>query len=146
VRLVIRISYQNVLPSGKSDGIIVTLDTLRAALGYFHESMRGIIARYQAVFVPGVMLLLVGVVGLSAATRMPCLRACSGPWHTYKASHMSVSEQHESSVTHVAESAEVVVAETKASPSRYVPHAETLPITLPITFQKHRLRSPPVLE
>jgi hypothetical protein len=107
--------------------------------------MRGIIARYGAVFVPCVMFLLVGVVGLSTATRMPCLQAISGPWHTYKASHMSESEQQECSVSNAAESAEVVVAKTKASPPRYVPREETLPITLPITFSRHHFRSPPVL-
>jgi hypothetical protein len=108
--------------------------------------MRGIIARYRAVFVASIMFLLVGVVALSTACRRPCLQVSSGPWHTYKASHMSESQQQESSVTHAAESAEVVVAETKAPPPRYVPHEETLPVTLPITFQKHHFRSPPVLE
>jgi len=146
VGLIIRISCQNVLPCGKSDGIIVTLDTSRAALGHIHESMRGIIARYRVVFVASIMFLLLGVVALSTASRRPCLQVSSGPWHTYKASHMSESEQHESSVANSAESAEFVVAEIKASPPRYVPHEETLPVTLPITFQKHRLRSPPVLE
>jgi len=59
---------------------------------------------------------------------------------------MSESEQHESSVANAAESAEVVVAKTKASPPRYVPHEEALPVPLPITLQKHHFRSPPVLE
>jgi hypothetical protein len=122
------------------------LDILRAALGLFHESMRGIIARYRAVLVASIMFLLVGVVALSTATRRPCLQAYSGPWHTYKAAHMTESEQQESSVTNAAESAEVVVAEPKASPPRYVPHQETLPLPLPITFQVHHFRSPPVLD
>jgi hypothetical protein len=122
------------------------LDIPRAPLGLFHESMKRIIARYRAVLVASIMFLLVGVVALSTASRRPCLQASSGPWHTYKASHMTESEQQESSVTHAAESAEVVVAETKASPPRYVPHEETLPLPLPITFQKHHFRSPPVLD
>jgi len=108
--------------------------------------MKRIIAGYRAVFVASILFLLVGVVALSTATRRPCLQACSGPWHTYKASHMTESEQQEISVTNAAESAEVVVAETNASPSRYVPHEETLPETLPITSQKHHFRSPPVLD
>jgi hypothetical protein len=107
--------------------------------------MKRIIASYGRVFVAGIMFLLVGVVALSAATRRPCLQVCSGPWHTYKASHMTEPQQQESSVTHAVESAEAVVAETKAPPARYVPHKETLPVTLPITFQKHHFRSPPVL-
>jgi hypothetical protein len=108
--------------------------------------MKRIIASHGRVFAASIMFLLVGVVALSTATRRPCLQACSAPWHTYKASHMTESEQHESSVTIAAESAEVVGAETKDSPPRYVPREETLPVTLPITFQKHHFRSPPVLE
>jgi hypothetical protein len=108
--------------------------------------MKRIIACYRAVFVASIMFLLVGVVALSTATRRPCLQATSGPWHTYKAGHMTESQQQEISVTNAAETAEVVVAEIKASPPGYVPHKETLPVTLPITFQKHHFRSPPVLE
>jgi hypothetical protein len=146
VGLILKVSRRNVLPCGKSDGIIVTLDTLRAASGHIREGMRGIIARYGAVFVPSVMFLLVGLVGLSTATRMPCIQAASGPWHTYKAGHMTESEQQESSVINAVESAEVVVAKTKASPPRYIPHQEALPLPLPITFQIHHFRSPPVLD
>jgi len=146
VGLIFRVSRRSILPWGSSDGIIVMLDILRAALGLFHESMRGIIARYRAVLVASIMFLLVGVVALSTATRRPCLQAYSGPWHTYKAAHMTESEQQESSVTNAAESAEVVVAEPKASPPRYVPRQETLPLPLPITFQIHHFRSPPVLD
>ena len=108
--------------------------------------MKRIIASYGRVFVASIMFLLVGLVALSTASRRPCLQACSGPWHTYKASHMTESEQQESSVTNAAESAEAVVAENKPSPPRHVPHKEALPVTLPITFPKHQLRSPPVLE
>jgi hypothetical protein len=108
--------------------------------------MKRIIARYRAVFVASIMFLLVGLVALSTATRRPCLQACSGSWHTYKAGHMTEPQQQESSVTNAPESAETVVAETKASPPRYVPHEETLPLPLPITFQKHHFRSPPVLD
>jgi len=107
--------------------------------------MKRIIASYARVFVATTMFLLVGMVALSIATRRPCLQASSGPWHTYKASHMTEPQQQESSVTPAAESAEVVMAENKASLPRYVPREETLPVTLPITFQKNHFRSPPVL-
>jgi hypothetical protein len=121
------------------------LDIPRAGLGLSHEGMKRIIASYARVFVATTMFLLVGMVALSIATRRPCLQACSGPWHTYKASHMTEPQQQESSVTPAAESAEVVMAENKASLPRYVPREETLPVTLPITFQKNHFRSPPVL-
>jgi hypothetical protein len=121
-------------------------DILRGLLALFYESMKRIIARYSPVFVAGIVFLLVGVVALSTATRQPCLPACSGPWHTYKAGHMTESDQHEISVTNSAESPEVVVAETKAPLPRYVPNDEALPISLPLTVQKHHFRSPPFLQ
>jgi hypothetical protein len=121
-------------------------DILRALLELFYESMKQIIARYSPVFVASIMFLLVGVVALSAATRQPRLRACSGPWHTYKAGHMTEPEQHDICVTNSAESAEIVVAETEASRPRYVPDEEMLPIALPLTVQKHLFRSPPFLQ
>jgi len=108
--------------------------------------MKRITALSRSVFSAGIMLLLVGVVALSTASRRPYLRVCSVPWHTCKASHMTESEQHESSVTNEAESVEVVVAETEASPPSYVPCEETLPIALTLTVQKHHFRSPPFLQ
>jgi hypothetical protein len=119
------------------------MDIPRALSGLFYESMKRIMAYYRWLFVASAMVLLVGVVALSTATRRPCLQACSGPWHTYKAGHMTESGHQEISVTQAAESAEVAVAETKDSPSRYVPQEETLPIPLPLTLQKHHFRSPP---
>ena len=121
-------------------------DNLRALLELFYESMKRIIARYSPIFLASVMLLLVGVVALSAATRQPRLQACSGPWHTYKAGHMTEPEQHEISVANAAEPAQIVVAEARASRPRYVPDEETLPIALPLTVQKHHFRSPPFLQ
>jgi hypothetical protein len=122
------------------------LDIQGAILSDFHESMKRIITRYSPALVASIVFLLVGVVVLSTASRQPCLRACSGPWHTYKAGHMTEAEQHEIPVTNSAEAAEVVVAETKASPPRYVPDEEKLPVTLPLTVQKHHFRSPPFLQ
>jgi hypothetical protein len=122
------------------------LATQEAILSRFHESMKRIFARYSPVFVASVVFLLVGVVALSTASRQPCFQACSGPWHTYKAGHMTEAERHEISVTNVAEAPQVVVAETEASPPRYVPDEETLPVTLPVILQKHHFRSPPFLQ
>ena len=121
-------------------------DILRALLELFYESVKRIIARYSPVFLASIMFLLVGVVALSAATRQPRLRACSGPWHTYKAGHMTEPEPHEISVANAAEPAQLVVAEARASRPRYVPDEETLPIALPLTVQKHHFRSPPFLQ
>ena len=112
----------------------------------FYETMKRIIALYRPALGAGVTFLLVGVVALSTATRQPRLQAGSGLWHTYKAGHMTESEQQEISVTKAAESAEVVVAETEASPPRYVPDEDILSVALPVTFQKHHFRSPPFLQ
>jgi hypothetical protein len=49
-------------------------------------------------------------------------------------------------VANSAESTEVVAAETKASPPRYLSGEETPPLPLAITFQKHLFRSPPFLQ
>jgi hypothetical protein len=108
--------------------------------------MKRIIALNRLVFAAGIMFLLVGVVALSTATRQPCLQAGSGSWHTYKAGHLTESEQHESSLTKAADSAEDVVAETEASPPSYVPCEETLPIALTLTVHRYHFRSPPFLQ
>jgi hypothetical protein len=121
-------------------------DIPKGLLALFYESMKRIIARYSPVFVASIMFLLVGVVALSAATRQPRLRACSGPWHTYKAGHMTEPEPLEMPVANAAQSAQIVVAEAKASRLHYVPDEETLPATLPLTVQKHHFRSPPFLQ
>ena len=122
------------------------LDILRGLLALFYESMKRIIARYSPVFVASIMFLLVGVVALSAASRQPRLRACSGPWHTYKGGHMTEPEPREISVANAAEPAQIVVAETKAPRPRYFPDNEALPVALPLTVQKYLFRSPPFLQ
>jgi hypothetical protein len=113
--------------------------------GSFCDDMKRIMARYRRFFVAGLMFLLVGVVALSIATRRPCLQARSGPWHTYKAGHMTESERHEISVPNAAEPVEEDLAETEVPLPRYVPHEEILPIAFPLTFQRNHFRSPPVL-
>jgi hypothetical protein len=123
-------------------GMIQILGVLSGSLC---KDMKRIIGRYRRFLVASVMLLLVGVVALSVATRRPCLHVRSGPWHTSKAGHMNESEQHESAVTKAAETADDVAAEVKSSPPRYVPHEEILPIALPLTLQRNHFRSPPVL-
>ncbi|HXX22887.1 MAG TPA: hypothetical protein VEO19_07040 [Terriglobia bacterium] len=100
----------------------------------------------RAFFAAGILLLLAGVVALSTATRTPFLRVCTGSWHTYKAGHLTESDQKESSTSEAAESAEDVVAEIGASSSTYVPSQETLPNALALALHKHHFRSPPPLQ
>jgi len=121
-------------------------ELLNAQLGLTHDSMKQIITRYRHLFVGSVVLLLVGVVALSMATRRPCLQARTGAWHTYKAGHMTESEQRENLAAEPAESTEDVVVETKGSPQRRVPREEKLPVALLLTYQRNHFRSPPVLQ
>ena len=108
--------------------------------------MKRIIALKRRVFSAGILFLLVGVVALSIATRQPRLRACTGPWHTYKAGHLIQSEQWQISAPEAAESVEDVMVEDKAFLPLDLPHEETLPSALPLTVQKHHFRSPPFLQ
>lgn len=105
--------------------------------------MNRVIAVYRLVFATGVVLLLVGVFALSAATRRPFLRPCTGLWHTYKAGHLSESKQHPSCVTTATQAAEDVREETEAAATSYVPREEVLPTALALIVYKHHFRSPP---
>ena len=137
-----RVSHRSRLLTGNSYGNIAC----GALSGLFKKDMKRIIALKRRVFSAGILFLLVGVVVLSVATRQPRLRACTGPWHTYKAGHLIQSEQWQISAPEAAESAEHVVAENKTLLPPDLPHEETLPSALPLTFQKHHFRSPPFLQ
>lgn len=115
-------------------------------MGFFRDRMKQIIAPHRHFLVASLTLLVLALVALSMATRRPCLQARTGPWHTWKAGHMSQSQQREISATEAAESTEDAVAETKDPPQRYVPHEDKLPIALLLTFQRNHFRSPPVLQ
>jgi hypothetical protein len=108
--------------------------------------MKRIVPRCGRLFAATVMSLLVGVIALSITTRRPFLQVRSGPWHTYKASHLTESEQHASSVANPVRLAADEEAKAKASPPRYVPDEETLPNALQLAVQKQHFRSPPVLD
>jgi hypothetical protein len=140
VAVISRVSHSRGLLKGNSYGNIVCW----VLSGFFKEDMKRTVALNRRVFPAAIMFLLVGVVALSTATRQPCLRACTGPWHTYKASHFTPSEQHESSVTPAAETADDVVAETQAAPPSYVPCEETLPVAITLVVHRHHFRSPPL--
>ena len=128
-----------------SDGSII-YGCCKGSFGeLFYKSMKRILA-HRRLFVASHVFVLVGMIALSSATRRPCLQACSGPWHTYKASHMTELEPAEMPVAQSSESTQIVVAETKTSRSRYIPDEEMLPVALPLTLQKHHFRSPPSLQ
>jgi len=107
--------------------------------------MTRVFAISRPAFAAGVMFILAGVVVLSTATRIPCVRIASPSWHTCKAGRFTESEQLESAVTKVDASAEDVGAEFETAPPTYIPRDETLPCALALIVQKHHFRSPPSL-
>jgi hypothetical protein len=96
-----------------------------------------------------ILLLLAGVVVLSTATRKPCLRACTAPWHLWKAGHMTQPEDQGACKLRVASEAPAPHAspeESLASPlSIYFPQQETIPPVVSIVAQVRHFRSPPTL-
>ena len=121
-------------------------EMLRAALDFLDKNMARILHHSQRIMAAGVLLLLVGVVALSTATRRPCLQVHSGPWHTYKVGHMTPSrgpETSEARPTTVAESRPEIPASTQSVSSFRVSREESIPPTLGIVVQRQHLRAPP---
>ena len=96
-----------------------------------------------------ILVLLAGVAVLSAATREPCLRACTGPWHVWKAGHMAKTEGLEVRGLRVMAEAQGPEAAPEdsptLSPSLPVPDEEIAPLSRPIIFQIRNFRSPPIV-
>ena len=103
--------------------------------------------RSRRLMAVSVLLLLAGVVVLSAATRKPCFHACSAPWHVWKAGHMTGRESREISKLGVPARAGSLPAqphELPAAPSAIdFPHEETIPPINSIVVQIRHFRSPP---
>ena len=90
----------------------------------------------------GVVMVVVGVVVLSAAARRPCRSQSSITWHTTKASRMNESTRPVS--------ARVQETEVRKRPAlEPLPPAvwpeEDPPRVLPAAFQVYQFRSPPAL-
>ena len=95
------------------------------------------------------LVLLAGVVVLSAATRKPCLQVCTGAWHLTKAGHMTKSEGHDTCKLRVVAEAQTpltAVEETLAPlPLIYLANEETIPPVNSIVVQIRHFRAPPTL-
>lgn len=121
---------------------------LRAALDFLYENMARILLHSRRIMAASVLLLLLGVVSLSTATRRPCLQVLSRPWHIYKVGHMTPSRGHETSKarpTTVAESRLETPASAQTVSSFQVSREEAIPPALAIVVQRQRLRAPPSL-
>ena len=110
--------------------------------------MTRILLRSKQLLTASVLVLLAGVVVLSAATRRPNVQACSGPWHLWKVGRMTKSEGEEVCKWRVAAQAEAPQTAPNVSPVApvliYCPHEETIPpaLSAPVVQIRH-LRAPP---
>jgi hypothetical protein len=94
-----------------------------------------------------ILLLLAGVVVLSAATRKPCLKVSTASWHVWKSGYMAKSGSLEACTLRIAADAHV----TRTAPeeavvpasSIYFPHEEAIPPAIPLIAQIRHFRAPP---
>jgi hypothetical protein len=137
------------LSSDRFDGMIGMQGMLRAALDFLSEIMARILLHSRRIMAASVLLLLVGVVALSTATRRPGLQVSTGPWHTWKAGLMTKAEGQEACKLRVTAAALTLQAAPQESPapapSIYLPHEETIPPALPLIAQIRHFRAPPTL-
>jgi hypothetical protein len=124
-------------------------EMLRAALDLLDENMARILLHSGRFMAAGVLLLLVGVVALSTATRRPCLQVSTRPWHTWKAGYMTNAEGQEACKLRANAAALMFQAAPQEfpapAPSIYLPHKETIPPALPLIAQIRHFRAPPTL-
>jgi hypothetical protein len=124
-------------------------EKLRAALDFLDIIMAQLLLRSRRIMVAGVLLLLVGVVALSTATRKPCLQVSTAAWHVWKSGYMTKSKRLEAYTLSIAADAHVTrTAPEEAvlpAPSIYTPHEETIPPAIPLIAQIRHFRAPPSL-
>jgi hypothetical protein len=115
-------------------------------LDLIYKNMARILLRSREFISAAIILLLVGVVALSIATRRPCLHVHSAPWHTWEAGHMNTAEGHETCAVPVSPTsyAQEIIPPSLAI-SRYVPREEVLLSDFTITLQIRKFRAPPVV-
>ncbi len=88
--------------------------------------------RSRRLLAVSILLLLAGVVVLSAATRRPCLHVSSASWHVWKSGYMAKSESFDASAFHL-------TAEALASPI----NLEVSPVALPPIYFSQEESAPP---
>jgi len=95
-----------------------------------------------------ILLLLAGVVVLSAATRRPGLHVSTAPWHLFKAGHMARSEGPQVCYLRVNAEAQFPPAAPEAArvptPSSYFFHEEVIPPANAIVVRVRHFRAPPI--
>jgi hypothetical protein len=112
-------------------------------LGLLFENMRRLLLRSRRLLAASTVLLLVGVVALSTATRRPCNQESTGTWHTWKASRMTQAEDQEPCEMRVSAETQARQDVPKESSSTRISPEEALPPALSILIQIRHFRSPP---
>ena len=118
---------------------------LRVLLAVLTKMTRFLL-RSRKLFAVGLFFMLALVVSLSAATRQPCLRACSAPWRVWKAGHMTEPDTRAAGaprVTVQAESPQVALEPAPARPVYSLRQERSLPPTISLVLPIRHLRAPP---
>ena len=127
--------------------LLSVLEVFRGPLAILLENMTRFLLRSRQLMAASILLLLAGVVVLSAATRRPCLQECTGGWHTWKAGYMAKPEGREACklcVTAGAQAAQTASEVPLPSlPSINQPHQETIPPLVSLVVPILHFRSPP---
>jgi len=142
------ISQRTFLPGNEFRGKMRVGSLTGMSLSFILENMARILGRSRQLLTSGCLLLLVGVVVLSAATRRPCFHVRSGSWHTFKAGHMAPPKVHKACRVELQFNAHLrtsVPADSSVIPSTCLPEGEAVPPALLMIDQIDRFRSPPHL-
>ena len=111
--------------------------------------MMRILFRSRRLMAVSIVLLLAGVVVLSAATRKPCLKVSTASWHVWKSGYMAKSKGLEASSLQITADAHVTRTAPEESvvpaPSVYAPREEAIPPAIPLIAQIRHFRAPPSL-
>lgn len=118
-------------------------------MGLYLKSMTRMFLHSRRLMAVSILLLLAGVTVLSAATRKPCLRPSTAPWHVFKAGHMTESRGPEVcglEAIAVAEWPQAVPLGLPApAPTRYFPQEDLVTPPIPLIAQIRHFRAPPTL-
>jgi hypothetical protein len=141
-----RTAPATLLSGCKFDGTIAVLELLGAGLNSLYENMARMFMRSRQFLAGCIILLLVGVVVLSAATRRPCVQERSRPWHTIKAGRLAAPEVQRAWTSPPRAAARLRTLLPTPSPLTvlgYVPRVETLFPRPSLVDPIDRFRSPP---
>jgi hypothetical protein len=111
--------------------------------------MTRFLLRSRRLMAVSILVLLAGVFALSVATRKPCLRARTAPWHLYKSGRMAVSEAPAACnlrISAEAQGARVAAVDSPVPAARgWCFPQELAPPAIPHIVHARHLRAPPAV-